>query len=394
LAALRQVSWLVLAGVVLLYPAVASTQTAVLLAAGDVASCRGDGDERTARILDGHAGTVAVLGDVSQTDGSAASYTRCYAPTWGRHKRRTRPAPGNHDYGQPGPAPYSARAYFDYFGALAGPRGRGYYSYEHGTWHIVSLNSNCMVVSCAAGSAQVRWLRRDLALHPAGCTLAYWHHPRFSSGRREQLERTEPLWAALYEAGAEIVLSGHDHIYERFAPQTPIGDLNAAYGIREFVVGTGGFGHKRINAVRPLSKARDSKTFGVLKLRLLPDRYRWRFLPVRGSTFTDAGTGSCHPAQADTTPPSVRITAPAPGAVIAGDQMLTADVGGEPARVDFLVGQTVVATDTTEPFAVQWDSTSVPDGRRTLRARAVDAAGNAATDLRVMVIDNRLPRRP
>lgn len=391
-AALRHVFLLVVAAVLLLCPAGAFAQPAVLLAAGDIASCAVDGDELTARILDRQAGTVAVLGDASQTDGSAASFAHCYAPTWGRHKRRTRPAPGNHDYGQPGPAPYSASAYFAYFGARAGPPGRGYYSYDRGAWHIVSLNSNCMVVSCAAGSAQVRWLRNDLAAHPADCTLAYWHHPRFSSGRRAQLERVEPFWAALYEAGADIVLSGHDHIYERFAPQTPIGDLNPAYGIREFVVGTGGFGHKRINAVRPLSRVRNSKTFGVLKLTLRSGSYGWRFLPVPGSTFTDTGSGVCHATQADTTPPSARITLPAHGAVVAGAQTLAADASGEPARVDFLIGQAAVATDRTEPFAVEWDTTRMADGLRMLRTRAVDAAGNATTTApRPIVIDNHLP---
>ncbi len=211
-------------GAAFAWPSAAVAQTSVLLAAGDVAACTGDGDELTAQILDVNPGTVAVIGDVSQTDGSMASYVDCYDPTWGRHKARTRPAPGNHDYRTPG-----AAAYYAYFGELAGPAGLGYYSYDLGDWHIVTLNSNCSFVSCAEGSAQEQWLRADLAAHPAACTLAYWHHPRFSSGRSPQIEWTAPFWDALYEAGAEIVLAGHDHLYERFAPQTPIGDPNPAY---------------------------------------------------------------------------------------------------------------------------------------------------------------------
>ena len=355
-----------------------------------MASCTVDGDEQTAQILDGQSGTIAVVGDVSQTDGSMASFTDCYEPTWGRHKARTRPAPGNHDYRTPGAAPY-----YEYFGAAAGPPGQGWYSYDLGAWHIVSLNSNCLFVDCEAGSPQEQWLRADLAAHPAACTLAYWHHPRFSSGRPLQIEELEPLWAALYEAGAEIVLSGHDHIYERFAPQTPIGDPSPAYGIREFIVGTGGFGHSGLQPVPlPLSTVRNNDTLGVLRLTLDPTGYAWTFLPVAGATFSDSGIGVCHDAQADVTPPTTDLTLPSPDVVVSGLQMLAADAFDGPlnaARVDFLIGQTIVATDTTRPFAFQWDTTSIPDGARILKARGVDAAGNASTSARGIVIDNADP---
>ena len=349
-----------------------------------------DGDEQTAQILDGQSGTIAVVGDVSQTDGSTASFTDCYEPTWGRHKARTRPAPGNHDYRTPGAAPY-----YEYFGAAAGPPGQGWYSYDLGAWHVVSLNSNCLFVGCEAGSPQEQWLRADLAANPAACTLAYWHHPRFSSGRPLQLEEMEPLWAALYEAGAEIVLSGHDHIYERFAPQTPIGDPSPTYGIREFIVGTGGFGHSGLQPVPlPLSTVRNNDTLGVLRLTLDPTGYAWTFLPVAGATFSDSGTGVCHDAQSDVTPPTTDLTLPSPGVVVSGLQMLAADAFDgqlDATRVDFLIGQTVVATDTTRPFAFQLDTASIPDGVRVLKARGVDAAGNASTSARGIVIDNADP---
>ena len=374
-------------GAAFAWPSAALAQTSVLLAAGDVAACAGDGDELTAQILDVNPGTVAVIGDVSQTNGSMESYVDCYDPTWGRHKARTRPAPGNHDYRTPG-----AAAYYAYFGELAGPTGLGYYSYDLGDWHIVALNSNCVFISCAEGSTQEQWLRADLAAHPAACTLAYWHHPRFSSGRSPQIEWTAPFWDALYEAGADIVLAGHDHIYERFAPQTPIGDPNFAFGIREFIVGTGGFGHADFEPVLvPNSEVRDNAAFGVLKLVLEPGGYSWTFLPVPGGTLSDSGTGTCHDAQADTTRPWSSLKLPAANAVVRGLRTVVAEAASDATRVDFLLGQALIATDSESPFAFQWDTTTSGDGVRTLTARAVDAAGNSRVDSRPVVIDNALP---
>lgn len=262
----------------------------VLVAAGDIASCSSDGDEATARLLDGIAGTVATLGDHVYDRGTAAEYADCYDPTWGRHKARTRPVPGNHDYGTPG-----AAGYFGYFGDAAGAAGRGWYSYDLGAWHVLALNSNCDAVGgCGAGSRQERWLRADLAAHPMACTLAYWHHPRFSSGAHGDDEETGPLWQALHDAGADVVLNGHDHDYERFAPQDPQGRADPDRGIVEFVVGTGGKELRGFGAARPHSEVRDHEAHGVLKLTLRPTGYDWAFVPIADHTFRDAGSAPCH----------------------------------------------------------------------------------------------------
>src|SRR6266542_4087109 len=212
-------------------PASATPAEAVLLAAGDIASCSSSGDEATARLLDELPGTVATLGDAAYPNGSAANFRACYGPGWGRHSARTRPAPGNHEYESARAAPY-----FAYFGTLAGDPSKGYYSYELGAWHVVVVNSNC----------------------------------------------------------AEVVLAGHNHQYERFAPLAPDGQLDPGRGIRSFVVGTGGASHYAFGRVRPNSEARDATTFGVLRLVLRADGYDWRFVPVPGGRFTDAGSGSCH----------------------------------------------------------------------------------------------------
>lgn len=260
---------------------------AVLVGAGDIADCSSGGDEATATLLNGISGTVFTAGDNAYPDGAAADFSLCYEPSWGRHKARTRPSPGNHDYRTSG-----ASAYYSYFGGNAGPSGRGYYSYDLGDWHIVSLNSN---ISMSAGSAQETWLRADLAASTKRCTLAYWHHPRFSSSSNHGNQpETQPLWEALYDAGAEIVISAHDHTYERFAPQTPTGTANSSRGIREFVVGTGGRDLYGFGTAQPNSEVRNNDTFGVLKLTLGSGTYAWQFLSVAGSSFTDSGTGACH----------------------------------------------------------------------------------------------------
>ena len=263
--------------------------TATLVGAGTVASCSSSGDEATAAILDATPGTVFNLGDNVYPSGSLTNYQNCYNPSWGRHKARTAPALGNHEYDT---SP-TAADYFTYFGAAAGDPTKGYYSYDLGAWHVVALNSD---VSMSAGSAQEQWLRTDLAAHPLRCTLAYWHHPRFSSGSTHgSMVGAQPLWQALYDAGAEIVLSGHEHNYERFAPQTPGGALDLARGIREFVVGTGGgsgaypFGTPIAN-----SEVRITGVNGVLKLTLGDGTYAWQFIPVAGQTATDSGSGTCH----------------------------------------------------------------------------------------------------
>ena len=257
-----------------------------LVGAGDIASCNSGGDEATAKLLDTIPGTVFTAGDNAYETGAAADYANCYAPSWGRHKARTRPAPGNHEYLTTG-----ASGYFGYFGSAAGDANKGYYSYDLGAWHVVMLNSNLDV---ATGSPQETWLRADLAAHTQRCTVAIWHHPRFSSGPHGSSVVLQPIWKALYDAGADLVVVGHDHLYERFAPQNADGQLDVARGMREFVVGTGGAAAYAIASPAPHSEVRNSGTRGVLKLTLYPDRYDWNFVPVAGSTFADAGSASCH----------------------------------------------------------------------------------------------------
>ena len=261
-----------------------------LVGAGDIASCGSDGDEATAELLDRIDGIVFTLGDHAYESGTSIEFAACYEPSWGRHRARTRPSPGNHDY-----ETKDASGYFGYFGDRAGDPARGYYRYQLGAWQIFALNSNCAKVGgCGAGSRQEQWLRAELAAHPAQCTLAYWHHPRFSSGGHGGEEEVGAFWQALYEHGAEIVLNGHDHVYERFAPQTPSGERDPVRGLRQFTVGTGGAGHHDLDGPPEVhSEARDDRTFGVLQLVLHPTGYEWRFVPVAGGTFTDSGAGSC-----------------------------------------------------------------------------------------------------
>jgi hypothetical protein len=261
----------------------------VLLAAGDIASCRSLGDEATAEPLEGAPTTIAALGDLAYPVGSADDFAGCYDSSWGRFRSNTRPAPGNHDYATPG-----AAAYFDYFGAAAGARGAGYYSYDLGSWHVIVLNSNCRFVSCSRGSLQETWLRSDLARHRTQCTLAYFHHPLFSSTIGTATPAVQPLWQALYDAGVDLVLNGHAHNYQRFAPQTPSGAADPARGIREIIVGTGGNSHRPAGPPIANQETADDTTFGVIRLMLLEGEYLWRFVPPSGGIFTDAGTGTCH----------------------------------------------------------------------------------------------------
>jgi acid phosphatase type 7 len=231
---------------------------------------------------------VLTLGDNQYEKGGLDAFQKFYDPTWGRVKNITHPAVGNHEYGTKG-----AAGYFAYFGAVAAPP-KAYYSFDIGAWHLIALNSNCGIVSCAAGSPQDAWLKADLASHKNTCTLAYWHHPRFSSGGHGSDNSTGPLFLDLYNAGADLVLVGHDHDYERFAPQTPDARPDPAFGVREFVVGTGGRSHYNFTSIKPNSQTRNSDTYGVLRLTLHPTSYDWRFVPEAGKTFSDSGTGDCH----------------------------------------------------------------------------------------------------
>jgi acid phosphatase type 7 len=263
----------------------------VLLAAGDIADCANlAGAEATAKILEENDGVVAAIGDLAYPDGTKENF-KCYDQTWGRVKGRTRPAPGNHEFHSQG-----ATFYFEYFGKVAGDPKDGFYSYDLGAWHVISLNSECAEIGgCNEGSREEKWLRADLAAHPAACTLAYFHKPLFSSGRAHgDAPEIRPLYQALYDANADVILSGHDHDYERFAPQDAEGKLYRTRGIREFVVGTGGKNHRPFGAPEATSEVRDTTTFGVLKLTLKPNGYDWKFIPEAGKSFTDAGSDTCH----------------------------------------------------------------------------------------------------
>ena len=260
----------------------------VLLLAGDIASCSQTRDELTAQILDTIPGTVFTLGDASYPNGTASEYTNCYGPTWGRSLSRTYEVLGNHEYNTAGALPT-----YDYFGDRAGPRGKGFYSVNIGDWHVVVINDN---ISMSSGSEQDKWLVADLAANTRSCTLALWHQPRYRSSNDGSGERTSRkiLWDRLYAAGAEIVMSGHQHFYERFAPMDNLGNLNDATGIREFIVGTGGESTSLPTTTIAKNSEVRSDAFGVMKLTLLPGSFEWKFIPMKGYTFSDTGTGTCH----------------------------------------------------------------------------------------------------
>jgi acid phosphatase type 7 len=258
----------------------------VLVGAGDIADS-GTRDSATAALLDSIPGTVYTTGDNVYPNGTASEFASFYEPTWGRHKARTRPSPGNHDYNTSG-----ATGYYNYFGANAGPSGRGYYSYDLGNWHVVSLNSE---VSTSAGSAQEQWLRADLAASTKPCTFAYWHKPRFTSGSNHAPNTAVgPLVQALYDFNADVIVTGHNHQYERFAPMNPSGGLDTARGMRHFVAGMGGAGAYSFGTIQPNSEARNTGAAGVLKFTLHANGYTWQFVPVAGQSYSDSGTTSCH----------------------------------------------------------------------------------------------------
>jgi acid phosphatase type 7 len=324
---------------------------------------------------------VLPLGDNQYECGGAGPYLQSYDPSWGRVKAISRPIPGDNDYAASGGSDCDtsgkAGGYYGYFGAAAGDRTKGYYSFELGAWHVVALNSNCSKVGgCSAGSPQEKWLRADLAAHPTSCTLAYAHHPRFSSTSGTE-SKVRPLWDALHAAGAEIMLSGNQHNYERFAPQTPAGAADPA-GVRQFVVGTGGkslfaFG----TTVLANSEAR-GKAFGVLRLTLRPTSYDWQFVPVSGATFTDAGSAPCHGGapSGDTEPPTsptnLSASAPASTRVELSWTAATDDVAVTAHQI-FRGGALIATTGAGTTFT---DDTVAPSTSYDYHVRARDAAGN------------------
>jgi hypothetical protein len=260
-------------------------QTVTLVGTGDIADCPNfSGAEATAKLVDGVDGLVFTSGDNVYENGSADEFRNCYEPTWGRFKDRTRPTPGNHEYNTPG-----ASGYFSYFGAVAGPSGRGYYSYDHGNWKVFSLNSNRQ----AALAQQRSWLEQELKANTAKCTLAYWHHPVYSSGFEGNTSTMHDVWRLLYEYKVDVVITGHSHDYERLAPLGPNGEIDRDRGIRQFVVGTGGKSFTNMGERVAASEAVNATQQGVLRMTLAPDSYSWEFLPVAGRTYRDAGSGAC-----------------------------------------------------------------------------------------------------
>lgn len=268
----------------------AATIDPILVGAGDIADCASDGDEATAALLDGIPGTVFTAGDNAYENGTADEFRDCYDPTWGRHRERTWPAPGNHDWRTDDLAGYRG-----YFGTAAGDDGASWYARDLGTWRVIVLDSDCARVDgCGPDSPQGRWLAEELAASTVACTVAIFHHPRFSSGDEHGDDpAVDPFWRALYGAGVDVVINGHEHSYERFAPQDPDGRSDPARGIREFVVGTGGRALRGFGDPRPNSELRASLTVGVLALTLRPGAYAWTFRGA-GSDFTDTGSGRCH----------------------------------------------------------------------------------------------------
>lgn len=260
--------------------------TEVFVGAGDIGMCGPQGNPAaTARLLDTIEGTVFTAGDNAYPQGSAQDFRNCYDPTWGRHRDRTRPAPGNHDYETLNGTPY-----YDYFGESSGPRGFGYYSFELGAWHILSLNSN---IATQAGSPQYAFVTRDLASNRSPCTMAYWHHPLYTSGQNGPNGFMRDIYRALYDANADLIVTGHDHLYEKFLPQNADGDVDTARGIRQFIIGTGGAQLTLVVQAARNSEVRVTGSFGVLKLTLTPNSYDAAFIQANG-TIADFTTGRCH----------------------------------------------------------------------------------------------------
>jgi hypothetical protein len=255
-----------------------------LVGAGDIALCGSNGAGATAKLLDDIRGTVFVSGDVAYPSGSSADFRDCFDPTWGRHRSRIRPVPGNHEYETPG-----ASGYYEYFGANAGPSGLGYYSHTVGPWLVIAVNSE---LPSTVGSAQYEWIRAELTRDSRLCTAVIWHRPLFSSGINGPNADMRDLWRLLYARDVDIVINGHDHIYERFAPQTPDGQYDAERGIRQFTVGTGGAPSTPVGASSNSEVA--ASVWGVTSFTLQSDSYRWEFVPVEGESFRDSGIGRCH----------------------------------------------------------------------------------------------------
>lgn len=378
-------------------PAQAATSDPVIAVAGDIACDPGNssfnggnGSSNACRelytsdlLVNANLAAVLTLGDTQYYCGGYPAFLQSYDPTWGRVKAITHPAVGNHEYLTSGgtgctSANAGAAGYFQYFGAAAGQPGQGYYSFDIGTWHIISLNSNCgNAGGCGATSPQGVWLANDLKTHQNFCTLAFWHIPLFSSGGRAN-NNSKAFWQILYDNNADLILSAHDHIYERFAPQDPNGNLDLTRGIREFIVGTGGANHTSLATIAANSEVRNTDTFGVLELTLHPTSYDWQFVPEAGKTFTDSGSQACHGATSDTTPPTapgnLTATATGPGQVNLSWTASTDNVGVTGYTV-YRNGTQIGSTGTATTFS---DITAQPATTYTYTVVAFDAAGNVS----------------
>lgn len=288
----------------LVQAATSTTRDPIIMAAGDIAcdpqsSNFNDGKGKNGNcqmmatsdvVIKAKPNAVLALGDNQYEKGEFANFQASYDPTWGRFKSITRPVPGNHEY-----YGSNAEGYYQYFGKAAGDRDKGYYSFNLGNWHLIALNSNCKAIGgCEVGSPQEKWLKADLKKNPKTCTLAYWHHPRFSSGTHGNNKIVEDLWNDLYNAGAELVLSGHDHSYERFAPQGLNEKADPQKGVRQIVIGNGGKNLYPFKTIRANSEVRDNESYGVLKVALHAKSYDWELIPITGDTFTDKGSALCH----------------------------------------------------------------------------------------------------
>jgi hypothetical protein len=356
--------------------------SARLIAAGDIASCSYTRDTATADLVDGLEGVVLTLGDNVYQNGTAAEFANCYEPSWGRFKDRTRPSAGNHDFNTS-----NATGYFGYFGAAAGPAPQGWYSFDYGGWHLIALNSNCSAIGgCGRSSPQGLWLQADLAAHPSRCTLAYWHHPRFaSSSNHGSSPLTRELWAILQEHAADLVLVGHDHNYERFAPQNADGVADPL-GIREFVVGTGGVGLYEMGAAEPNSEVRDDTSWGVLVLDLAPDAYAFEFLPAAvpgAGSFTDAGVGACV-----VRPPVLTVTAPADGASFGAAEAIAFAGGADDAEEGDLSASIVWRSSRNGVIGMggEFSTAALSCGLHTITASVTDLFGGVDEETRTLEV--------
>lgn len=339
---------------------------------------------------------VLLLGDNQYEDGTLAEYNALYGPTWGQYKSITYPSVGNHEY-----QTANASGYFDYFNGVnvqsgrAGDRSKGYYSFDLGAWHLVALNSNCgNIGGCGVGSAQEVWLKADLAAHPNACTVAYWHHPRFSSGQHSSDASTQALWDALYKAKADLILTGHDHNYERFAPMTATGVLDNTNGIRSFVVGTGGKEQRSLGSTKANSLVRSNNSFGVLKVTLHPTSYDWQFVSIAGNTLNDAGSSTCVGVPPSNQPPSAAITSPSNGAsFVQGASVAFAGTGTDP-EDGTLSGSALAWTSNIDGAigtGVSFAKTNLSVGVHTITLTVTDANGVTASAVRTVTITTAPP---